>query len=242
MSTESSRIRVGGIDVLIVRKDIRNLHLGVYPPDGRVRVATPLRLGDEAVRLAVISKLSWIRTQRARFGEQPRQSRREMAEGESHFYFGRRYRLRVVPDAGRVSIRIAASGMLELHAPGAISRERLLELLNRWYRSELRKRALPLIAMWEERLEVRLSFVGVKAMKTKWASCNPDSGRIWLNLELAKKAFECLEYIVVHELIHLIERRHGDQFVALMDRHLPNWRHLRKLLNAAPLGHANWSY
>lgn len=241
MSIESSCIRVSGIDVQIVRKDIRNLHLGVYPPDGRVRVATPLRVKDDAVRLAVVSRLSWIRRQRARFIGQPRQSRREMAAGESHYWFGRRYRLRVVPDSRARGVHVAMGSVLEVRAPTG-DRERLLAELNRWYRVELKKRALPLIQRWEERLGVRSSFLGVKAMKTKWASCNPDSGRIWLNLELAKKAPECLEYIVVHELIHLIERRHGDRFVKLMDRHLPRWRHLRKLLNAAPLGHANWSY
>lgn len=242
MSTEGSRIRVGGLDVQIVRKDIRNLHLGVYPPDGRVRVAAPAHVENEAVRLAVISRLGWIRRQRARFAAQPRQSRREMAAGESHYVWGRRYRLRVVPDAGLSGVRVASAAVLEMRLRGAADLDKSADLLSRWYRTELKKRAHLVVAAWERRLGVHTRFIGVKAMKTKWASCNPDEGRVWLNLELAKKPPECLEYVVAHELIHLIERRHGDRFVALMDLHLPRWRHLRKLLNAAPLGHADWSY
>ena len=241
MSTEGSRIRVSGFDVQVVRKDIRNLHLGVYPPDGRIRVAAPTHVKDEAVRLAVISRLGWIRRQRARFAAQPRQSRREMATGESHFVWGRRYRLRVRPNLGVSEVRLRP-GMLEIRIRGGGDGDTAANILDSWYRAQLKTRAQPLVAAWEKRLGVQSRFLGVKAMKTKWASCNPVTGRIWLNLELAKKPPECLEYIVAHELVHLIERRHGERFIALMDRHLPKWRFLRKLLNAAPLGHADWGY
>jgi predicted metal-dependent hydrolase len=242
MSTEGREIRIGGLVVQIVRKDIKNLHLGVYPPHGRVRVAAPLSVSDGAVRLAVIGKLGWIKKQQAKFAAQPRQTEREMVSGESHYYLGRRYRLRVVvrPGAGRVVPQTRTA--LELHVrPGTGVNDREQVLLN-WYRKQLRTLIPPLLGKWEAILRVEAAAWGIKRMKTKWGTCSVGARRIWLNLELAKKPVGCLEYIVVHELVHLIERHHNDRFVSLMDRHLPQWRHHRKMLNEAPLGHADWTY
>lgn len=242
MNTETAEIRVSGLTVQIVRKDIRNLHLGVYPPHGRVRVAAPLRVSNDAVRLAVIGKLGWIRKQRSRFAAQPRQTAREMISGESHYYLGRRYRLRVIERDGPSQVVLRGRAGLDLYvATGRGAKEREYVLL-RWYRQRLRELAVPLVAKWESRLGVKAAFVGIKKMKTKWGACNVDAGRIWLNLELCKKPAQCLEYIVVHELVHLIERHHGDRFVNLMEKHHPQWRHHRKVLNDAPLGHADWTY
>jgi len=242
MSTDSHRITVSGVTVEVVRKAIKNLHLGVYPPAGRVRVAAPLAMSDDAVRLAVIGKLGWIKRQQAKFEAQPRQSEREMVSGESHYVFGRRYRLRVVEHAraGRVVLRTKTR--LELHVrrgADATERERVLR---RWYRERLRELIPPLLAKWEGRLGVRVAGWGIRKMKTKWGACNVDARRIWLNLELAKKPVPCLEYLIVHELMHLIEQNHTDRFLALMDRHLPNWRRYRQELNAAPLAHESWRY
>src|SRR5215208_559221 len=242
MSTESREILVSGVRVQIVRRAIKNLHLGVYPPNGRVRVAAPLRVSDDAVRLAVIDKLGWIRKQQAKFDAQPRQSAREMASGESHYFLGRRYRLRVVEQDGPNHVALRNRTTLELRvrgAPDARQRERVLQ---RWYRARLRELVPPMLAKWEAALGVRVSGWGIRQMKTKWGSCSVDARRIWLNLELAKKPPQCLEYLIVHELAHLIERRHDDRFVALMDRHLPNWRLHRKTLSSEPLGHASWTY
>jgi len=242
MSTEGVKIRVSDFAVQIVRKDIKNLHLGVYPPNGRVRVAAPLSVSDEAVRLAVIGKLGWIRKQQARFAAQPRQTEREMVSGESHYYLGRRYRLRVVErdGAGRVVLRNRTTLELQVHAGvDAKGRDRVLQ---RWYRQRLRELVPPLLAKWEPVVGVRSVAWGIKKMKTKWGSCNPNAARVWLNLELAKKPGPCLEYLIVHELTHLIERHHNDRFVSLMDRHMPSWRHHRNALNEEPLGHAGWSY
>ena len=242
MNTEGVNIRVHGLAIQIVRKDIRNLHLGVYPPNGRVRVAAPLSVSDDALRLAVIGKLGWIKRQQAKFAAQPRETEREMVSGESHYYLGSRYRLRVVEGDGPRRVALLNRRTLELRVPVRSDANERELVLRRWYRERLRELVPPLLAKWEARLGVRAAAFGIKRMKTKWGACTVDARRIWLNLELAKKPVHCLEYLIVHELTHLIERHHNDTFVSLMDRHLPQWRHHRKALNEAPLGHADWTY
>ena len=242
MSTESVQIRVGGLAVQIVRKDIKNLHLGVYPPNGRVRVAAPLSVSDDAVRLAVIGKLGWIKKQQAKFAAQPRQTAREMVSGESHYYLGRRYRLRVVERDGPSRVVLRKRTTLELQVRAGVDVEGRERVLQRWYRECLRELVPPLLAKWEAILGVQAGSWGIKKMKTKWGACSTNARRLWLNLELAKNPVQCIEYLIVHELTHLIERHHNDRFVSLMDRHLPQWRHHRKALNEAPLGHADWTY
>lgn len=242
MSIERSQIIVSGVQVQIVRKAIKNLHLGVYPPHGRVRVAAPLSLNDHAVRRAVVSRLAWIKRQQSRFHSQSRQSPREMLSGESHYFLGRRYRLRVMPFSGEPFITIRNKSHLDLHAPSAADRGTRDRVLRDWYRSELKTLVPPLIQKWQSILCVKASDWGVKKMKTKWGSCQIAARRIWLNLELIKKPSQCLEYIIAHELVHLLERHHNDRFTALMDEHLPHWRSLRKQLNSEPLCHEDWSY
>ena len=226
----------------VVRKDIKNLHVGVYPPNGRVRVAAPLYLDDNAVRLAVISRLGWIRRQQAGFAQQDRQSRRELVSGESHYFEGRRYRLSVLECGGRPSVRLTNNTtMTQRVRPGSdrVAREAVLD---RWYRRQLRTRLPALLAKWEPQLGVRVGEVRIKKMKTRWGSCSQEARRIWLNLELVKKQPSCLEYILVHEMVHFIERRHNERFRDLMDRHMPQWRVHRDALNRAPLAHAEWEY
>jgi predicted metal-dependent hydrolase len=241
MSTETHQIVVSGVTVQVIRKAIKNLHLGVYPPNGRVRVAAPLRVSDNAVRLAIVDKLGWIKRQRAKFDGQPRQSVRELVSGESHYVFGRRYRLRVIHGPGRAMVKTRGRWM-DMHVPqgtSAVKRSRVLQV---WYRECLRARALPLVIKWQRAIGVDVTDWGIKRMKTKWGTCNPNAGRIWLNLELAKKPMRCVEYLVVHELVHLIERTHNQRFLALMDEHLPDWRSRRTLLNTQPLAHDTWEY
>jgi predicted metal-dependent hydrolase len=235
-------IDVSGVAVQVVRKDIKNLHLGVYPPDGRVRVAVPLRLSEDAVRLAVVSKLGWIKKQQAKFAAQARESQREMVSGESHYYLGQRYRLRVVERAGPSRVALRNPARLQLQVRPGTDRDARERVLNGWYRQRLRALVPLVLAKWEAVLGVQAADWGIKKMKTKWGACTVEARRIWLNLELAKKPVQCLEYIIVHELMHLIERHHNERFVSLMDEHLPQWRHQRQLLNEAPLGHAEWSY
>jgi predicted metal-dependent hydrolase len=242
MNIETRNIRVGALSVEVVRKNIKNLHLGVYPPHGRVRVAAPLVVDDEAVRLAVIDKLGWIKRQKARFAGQPRQSQREMVSGESHYFRGQRYRLRV--HEHEAPARVAVRGIVSLDLfvrPGASAEQREAVLLH-WYREQLRALIPPLLEKWQAVLGVQPRAWGIKKMKTKWGSCNPTAKRLWFNLELAKKPAMCLEYLVVHELVHLLERKHTERFTALMDGFLPNWRACRATLNSGVLGHEVWAY
>jgi predicted metal-dependent hydrolase len=240
MTTEIPCITVSGIRVQVERKDIKNLHLGVYPPNGRVRVAAPLVVSDDAVRLAVIDKLGWIRRQQARFAEQPRQSAREMVNGESHYFLGRRYRLRVHEQAGKQYVAVRDMGTMDLFVnPGRTVEQREAVLL-RWYREQLRELVGPMLVQWQAKLGVQVNAWGIKKMKTKWGSCNPVAGRVWFNLELAKKPVQCLEYIVAHELAHLLERNHSEQFTQLLDQHLPSWRQHREMLNRQHLAHEIW--
>lgn len=241
MSIKPRQITVGGVRVQVLSKDIKNLHLGVYPPHGRVRVAAPLRVSDNAVRLAVVGKLGWIKRQRAKFDAQPRQSRREMVSGESHYFLGRRYRLRVIEHDGlpMVAVRGRFIEMKVRHATTSIQRDRVLQ---QWYRRQLKQLILALVDKWQVALAVNLAEWGVKRMKTRWGTCNAEARRIWLNLELAKKPVQCVEYIVIHELVHILNRHHDDHFVALMNKYLPQWRAHRATLNAEPLAHSHWSY
>ena len=241
MNTEKHQITVSGLTVEVVRKAIKNLHLGVYPPHGRVRVAAPLAVSDEAVRLAVIGKLAWIKRQQAKFEAQPRQSRREMVRGESHYYLGQRYRLRVIEHhaAGKVVLRNAS---IDLYVRPETRPDQREQVLQRWYREQLKALVPPLLEKWQVVLDVEVADWGVKKMKTKWGACTIDAQRIWINLELAKKPVQCLEYIIIHELVHLIERHHNDQFRKLMDQFMPHWRLHREELNRGPLGHETWDY
>ncbi len=242
MTTEGHYITVSGIKVEVVRKDIKNLHLGVYPPHGRVRVAAPVVVNDEAVRLAVLDKLGWIKRQRARFAEQSRQSQREMVNGESHYFLGKRYRLRVHEQSGPAKVAVRGIASLDLFVrPGTDSGQREAILL-RWYREQLKALIPPLLEKWQPIIGVQVTDWGIKKMKTKWGTCNIKASRIWLNLELAKKSVSCLEYIVVHEMVHLLERHHDDRFMALMDQFMPQWRIYREELKKGPLGHERWDY
>ncbi len=235
MNTESRNITVSGLTVEVVRKPIKNLHLGVYPPQGRVRVAAPLAIDDEAVRLAVVGKLGWIKRQRAKFQAQPRQSQRRMVSGESHYFLGQRYRLRVIEEGGAPRLILRGKSSMDMFVRPGTTQEKKQEILHAFYRAELKKLIPELLDKWQPILDVTASAWGIKRMKTKWGTCNIEARRIWLNLELAKKPVQCLEYILVHELTHLLERHHNERFTGLLDQHLPQWRTLREELNRSLL-------
>lgn len=242
MTTEIHQIKVSGLTVDVVRKDIKNLHLAVYPPAGRVRVAAPLRVNDEAVRLAVVSRLAWIKRQRTKFTSQARQSEREYVSGESHYFQGQRYRLNVVYQASTLRVAIRNKSTLDLYVREGSDKAQRERVLLAWYRQHLKELIPSLIAQWETVIGVQVADWRVKQMKTKWGTCNIEAGRIWLNLELAKKSAQCLEYIIVHEMVHLLERHHNDHFAELMNKFMPQWRLHREELNRSALGHEEWSY
>jgi len=227
--------------VEVVRKPIKHLHLGVYPPDGRVRVAAPERMSMDAIRLFAIGKLPWIRQQQKRMLAQDREAEPEYIDRESHYLWGRRYLLRVMTTDSIPAVRLQAK-TIDLHIRARTGLEQRGELLQSWYRGQLREALEPLLEKWQPLLGVKVSRIHLQRMKTKWGSCNPRLRNIRLNTELARKPPECLEYILVHELAHLREPTHGPRFIALMDGALPHWRDLRESLNRLPLGHAAWGY
>lgn len=234
-------LRIGSMDMQLNRKAIKNLHISVLPPDGRVRISAPERMTDTAIRMAVVSRIPWIRKQQSDFSKQPRQSDREMVNGECHYLWGKRYRLNLIERMGRHEAKVSG-GKVHLYVKPGTSVENKALVLSEYYREALKQRIEALLTGWEQQIGVSTTAWGVKKMKTKWGSCNISSRRIWLNLELAKKPPECLEYILVHELVHLLERHHNERFKAHMDKYLPNWRERRDLLNRMPLAHNHWIY
>ena len=238
----SATLMVRELAVQVVRKPIKNLHIGVYPPNGRVRVAAPLHIDDERVRLAVIDKLTWIRKQQKGFQNQERQSQREMVTGESHWIFGRRVLLDVIERRGKHEIAFPNNQRMTLFVNPNTTRDGREAVLHAWYRRELKRLVPPLLAKWEPIIGETVDEWRIKRMKTMWGSCNIEARRIWLNLELAKKPHVCLEYILVHEMVHLLERQHNARFQQLMDQFMPQWRLRRDLLNTAPLAHEDWRY
>jgi len=234
--------RIGEVDVEINRRDIKNIHLSVLPPNGRVRLSVPNKTSEQAIRLAIVNKLAWIKKQQADFSGQERQSVREMVNGECHYLWGRKYRLKVTDAQGKYSVQAKGNGKLELAVAESTSIDNKLKLLNRFYRDEMQYSLEKLLPTWKKKLGVEANSLNTKKMKTKWGSCNIQAKRIWLNLELAKKPPECMEYILVHELVHLLERHHNQRFRSLMDKHMPNWRERRDLLNSLPLAYEDWSY
>lgn len=242
MTTDRHEIDIAGLAVEVVRKEIKHLHVGVYPPAGRVRVAAPLRFDDEAVRLAVVSRLGWIRRKQKGFAGQDRQSQREIVTGESHYFQGRRYLLDVKECDSRPGVRLVGPATMALCVPSGADRDQRDAVLQRWYRRELRKLLAPMLAKWEASVGKPVAEVRIKKMKTRWGSCNAPARRVWLNLELIKKPVACLEYVLVHELVHLHERHHNDRFLEWMEALMPTWRVHRDELNRAPLAHEQWTY
>ena len=235
-----TQLELGGVLLDVIKKDIKNIHLSVYPPTGRVRLAAPARMNINTIRLFAISKLGWIRQQQKKLREQERESRREYLDRESHYVWGRRVLLNLVEVDGPASVQLRHSKLLLSVRPGTdeVAREAVVAS---WYRQILKAEVAPLIAAWEPRLKVAVNSFYVQQMKTKWGSCNSGARTLRLNTELAKKPRACLEYIVVHEMSHLLEPTHGPRFIALMDRFMPAWRDTRRLLNSLPARHERWS-
>lgn len=237
----AEKIELGGIAVDVIKKDIKNLHLSVYPPSGRVRISAPRRMNLATIRVFAVSKLGWIKQQQQKLREQERETPREYLDRESHFVWGKRYLLKVVEQESVPMVQMKHNSLSLRVRPGTNGDKREA-IIAEWYREQIKDTVPPLIAKWEPLMGVKVERFFVQHMKTKWGSCNPDAGTIRLNSELAKKPRECLEYIVVHEMVHLLERTHNDRFISLMDRFMPKWQHYRDILNRLPVRHERWVY
>ena len=237
----TTQLYLGDIAVDVVLKDIKNVHLSVYPPAGRVRISAPSRMSLDTIRVFAISKLDWIRQQQAKLRDQERETPREYLDRESHYIWGKRYLLRVIERDQGPAVALKHSRMILTVRAGTDDAAKEA-IVAQWYREQIKAVAPELIANWETILGVSVNRVFVQRMKTKWGSCNPRACTIRLNTELAKKPKECLEYIIVHEMVHLLEETHNARFVALMDQFMPKWQFCRQRLNRLPVRHADWDY
>jgi len=237
----SMQVQLGDIAVDVVLKKIKNVHLSVHPPTGRVRIAAPSRMSLDTIRVFAISKLPWIRQQQKKLRHQERETPREYLDRESHYVWGRRYLLKIVETDLTPSVELSHSQMILRIRAGWSSLEKQA-LLESWYRAQLKAAVPQLITKWGRLLGVAVERVFVQRMKTKWGSCNPRARTIRLNTDLAKKPRPCLEYIVVHEMTHLLERTHNQRFIGLMRQFMPKWQHHRDTLNSLPVRHESWRY
>ena len=242
MTTESYRLRVSDLQVEVLSKDIKNLHISIMPPDGRIRVSAPLNMSEESVRLAIVSKLSRIRREQKSFAAYIRESKKEMVSGESHFVDGNRYIFKLVEANEIPSISLKKKKSIVMRARPNSSSGKREQIMHEWLRNRMRNNLAELIPKWESIIGVKASYYGIKRMRTKWGSCNSEQKRIWLNLELAKKSPQCLEYVLVHEIIHILEPKHSDRFFELLDEYMPTWRIHRDTLDKPPLVHVDWDY
>ncbi len=232
---------LGDIAVDVVKKDIKNIHLSVYPPAGRVRISAPLSMDIDTIRVFAITKLTWIKSQQQKLRAQEREMPREYLDRESHYVWGKRYMLKVEEKDAAPEVELKHSKMF-LRVRPATSNERKQEILEAWYREKIKEAVPGLFAKWEPLMGVKVGKVFVQKMKTKWGGCSPGTKSIRLNTDLAKKPPECLEYIVVHELVHLLEPTHNAHFIALMDQFMPKWKFYKDQLNRLPVRHEDWGY
>lgn len=236
------QISISNITIDIVRKDIKNIHLAVYPPSGRVRLAAPLNISDDAIRLFVISKIAWIKRNQRKFEEQERIAVRVYKQRESHYFLGQRYLLNVIEQNATPKVVVRSKTYIDLYIRPNISTKKREEIMTEWFRAELKKLIPPIIEKWGKVTNIQVNDWQIKLMKTKWGSCNIEEKKIWINLELIHKPLHCLEYIILHEMIHLIERHHNEKFQYYMDTYMPNWKYIRTELNKLPVSHADWEY
>ncbi len=234
-------IELGNISIEVEQKNIKNIHLSVYPPLGKVKISAPLRMDLDTIRVFAISKLSWIKKQQEIFKNQDREAPREYLTRESHYFKGKRYLLKVVEQEAKPKV-ILKHSEIALYIRPNTTIEKRKQLLDEWYRAELKKSVPKMIEKWEPKMGVKCHEFGIKKMRTKWGTCNIEAKRIWINLELAKKPPEYLEYVIVHELVHLLERKHNNRFVAFMDEFMPKWRFYKEQLNRLPFSHIDWNY
>ena len=224
------QMEISGIKIEVQKKNIKNLHLVVAPPEGRVRVSAPMHLSDESIAMFVRTKLGWIKKQQEKFKKQPRQTEREYVSGETLYVWGQQYFLRVdYSYKGNSLVLEGNEAILTVRKESTASQREAF--VNEWYRALLKEKIETYLPRWEKITGLHCDSWQTKYMTTRWGTCNTNTGKIWLNLQLAKKPIECLEYVILHELTHLKVRNHSKEFVALMDQYMPYWREIKKLLN-----------
>ena len=228
------QIELSGITIDIQKKNIKNMHLAVLPPDGKVRVSAPMHLSDESIAMFVRTKLGWIKKQQEKFANQPRQSEREYISGETLYVFGKQYFLRVMYSYKGNSLVLKGNEAILTVRKESTARQREA-FVNEWYRDLLKERINVYLPKWEQITGLYCNSWQTKYMTTRWGTCNTNTRKIWLNLQLAKKPIECLEYVILHELAHLKVKNHGKDFIAILDTYMPYWRDTRKLLNELKL-------
>lgn len=241
MSTEDGNKKIGDFEVRTVKKDIKHIHLGVYPPHGRVRIAAPTKTTDETIKVLVSLKTPWIKKQKAKFEKQERQTKREYVSGESHYFMGNRYVLNIVNTDTSPKVEVRRKAYIDMYIKPGASREKRERIMDNFYRLELKKQIPILSRKWEKIMKVQAKEFRIKKMKTKWGTCSQKHQRVWINLELAKKPLHCLEYIIVHEMTHFIEKNHTDEFRRRMDSFMPQWIQYKEELNKSTLGYAKWA-
>lgn len=228
MKTE--QLTINGLAIDVIRKKIKNLHLSVHPPHGHVRVSVPLYVNNEAVRQAIVARFDWIKYQQAKFENLAPIVVREYLTGESHFFQGRSYVLNVIEHSSIPKV-VVGETTLDLYVRSGSDAAKRQQVLQTWYRQQLQSQIPALIAKWQPVMGVHVADWGVKQMRTRWGTCNIRDRRIWLALELAQKSAPCLEYVVIHEMTHLLERYHNDRFKAYMTKFMPNWQSVKQELN-----------
>ena len=225
-------LTINDVEIQVTKKNIKNIHLSIHPPNGEVRISAPKKMTDDTIRIFALSKISWIKKHQSKFENQERIPELEYISGENHYYFGQLYILNVIyQSSNRAKVEIRNKNYIDLYVKEGTNKEKRRNVMKEWYRKELKKAIPSMIEKWEKVMGVTVEEWGIKQMKTRWGTCNPKAKRVWLNLELVKKPYHCLEYIIVHEMAHLIERGHGDKFKAIMDKYYPDWRNVRKELN-----------
>lgn len=233
-------IKLGEISVVLTQKNVKNVHLTVHPPDGRVSLVAPTGTRLEVLRAYAISKLSWIRSQQQTLNDQAREAQRRFVERESHYVWGRRYLLVIDYRDEKPSVVLKNKEIRLTVRQGATEQKRA-EVMHGWYKTLLHTAVPPLIAKWEKKLGVTVAGYYLQRMKTKWGSCNHVAQSIRLNTELAKKPKDLLEYVVVHEMIHMIEPTHNEHFIDILNKAYPSWREARSELNDLPLSSETWN-
>lgn len=236
----SETIQLGEIAIAVRCKDIKHVHLSVHPPNGRVTLVAPTGTRPEVVRAYAISKLAWIRQQQASLRGQARETPRQFVERESHYLWGRRYLLSVQEEIAKPSVRLSHRVIMLTFRPGSSTAKRAA-VMHEWHKSLMHEAVPELIRKWEPRLGVKVARYFLQRMKTKWGGCNHRARHLRLNTELVKKPRDLLEYVVVHEMLHLLDPTHGERFLTLMSKHYPTWREARAELNELPLGAETWN-